>query len=85
MTATEWRAEHPGMKGNIRDYAAIEQLVVLSNLESINSVFINQGLPQSKRLRQLNAVAISQMRVLAGGAGLKRLEARETQAVYCVV
>lgn len=61
ITARAWRECNPAQKGNIRDYATLEQLVVLSNLESINALFINQGLPQSDRLIQLNKVAISQM------------------------
>ncbi len=50
ITAKEWRDKHPGQEGNIRDYAAIEQLVVLSNLESVNAVLIHQGLSQAQRL-----------------------------------
>ncbi len=64
ITAQEWRELHPNEKGNIRDYASINELICLSNLESLNAVFINDGLPQSERLLKLNAVAISQMRVL---------------------
>jgi hypothetical protein len=61
MTAKEWREENPGLKGNIRDYATLEQLVVLSNMESINALLIRQGLSQSERIIQLNNVAITQM------------------------
>lgn len=61
MTAKEWREENPGQKGNIRDYATLEQLVVLSNMESINALLIRQGLPQNERIIQLNNVAITQM------------------------
>jgi hypothetical protein len=64
MTAKQWRDENPGVEGNIRDTASIEQLVVLSNLESINAVLIHQGLQQSERLVQLNKIAISQMKSL---------------------
>lgn len=64
MTAQEWRDANPDKKGNIRDYASINELICLSNLESLNSVFINDGLPQSERLLKLNKVAISQMKVL---------------------
>ena len=74
VTARQWRDANPSREGNIRDYAAIEQLVVLSNLESINSVLIHQGLDQSQRLRQLNSVAIIQMRSLVANAELKRLK-----------
>ncbi len=64
-TAKEWRDENPNDKGNIRDYATLEQLVVLSNMESINALLIRQGLPQGERLVQLNGVAITQMRSLS--------------------
>jgi len=83
-TAAQWRQQNPGLRGNIRDYANIEQLVVLSNLESVNSVFIRQGLPQNQRLRQLNRTAISQMRSLAGAGGIKKLDSREPAAEYAV-
>lgn len=73
MTAGEWRQGNPGKAGNMRDYAALEQLVVLSNLESINSVLIHQGLAQPERLRQLNDIAINQMKSLIGATALKRL------------
>jgi hypothetical protein len=64
MTAKEWRDKNPGLKGNIRDYATINQLICLSNMENLNAVFINKGLPQSERLRELNHIAIQQMNVL---------------------
>ena len=73
ITAKEWRDVNSSKEGNIRDYAAIEQLVVLSNLESINSVLIHQGLDQSQRLRQLNGIAITQMKSLLGNNELKKL------------
>ena len=84
-TAAQWRQQNPGLRGNIRDYATIEQLVVLSNLESVNSVFIRQGVPQNQRLRQLNQTAISQMRSLAGSNSLKKLDSREPAAEYEVI
>ena len=65
MTAQEWREANPDKKGNIRDYANINELICLSNLESLNAVFINDGIPQGERLLKLNRIAISQMRVLA--------------------
>ena len=65
MTAQEWRDANSDKKGNIRDYATINELICLSNLESLNSVFINDGVPQSERLLKLNKVAISQMKVLS--------------------
>lgn len=74
MTAKQWRAVNPEGIGNIRDAATIEQLVVLSNLESINAVLIHQGLSQPERLQQLNSVAITQMKSLLGNKQLKKLE-----------
>ena len=64
MTAKEWRDANPDLKGNIRDYATINELICLSNMENLNAVFIDQGLPQSQRLIQLNQIAIQQMKVL---------------------
>ena len=63
-TAREWRDENPDLKGNIRDYATINQLICLSNMENLNAVFINEGLVQSERLVKLNKIAIQQMKVL---------------------
>ena len=74
QTAREWRTANPELKGNIRDHAPLEQLVVLTNLESLNSVFIRQGLPTSERLLKLNEIAISQMRTLLSDPSLKRLK-----------
>lgn len=73
-TAQQWRNENPNAEGNIRDMATIEQLVVLSNLESINAVLINQDLEQSQRLQQLNRIAITQMKSLTGNTQLKKLK-----------
>lgn len=73
-TAKQWRDANPTAKGNIRDEAAIEQLVVLSNMESINAVFINQGLTQAERLLELNKMAITQMKSLLNSATLKKLK-----------
>ena len=64
MTAKQWREANQDLKGNIRDYATINQLICLSNMENLNAVFINDGLPQSERLEKLNKIAIQQMRVL---------------------
>lgn len=72
--AQQWRAENPGAEGNIRDDASIEQLVVLSNLESMNAVLIQQGAPQGNRLLQLNELAISQMKSLLKHNGIKKLQ-----------
>lgn len=64
ITAKQWRDANPGLKGNIRDYANINELICLSNMENLNAVFINEGLPQKERLIKLNQIAIQQMRIL---------------------
>lgn len=74
MTAAQWRDRNPDNKGNIRDYADMSQLVCLSNLENLNALFINDGLPQDARLERLNKIAIQQMRILTTDSGMKRLE-----------
>jgi hypothetical protein len=73
-TAKEWRDANPAKEGNLRDHSTIEQLVVLSNLESINSVLIHQGLPQSERLIQLNQIAITQMKSLIQAKSVGKLK-----------
>lgn len=74
QTARQWRDAHPDAEGNVRDDASLEQLVVLTNLESLNSVLVRQGLPASERLLKLNEIAISQMRTLLTEPNLKRLK-----------
>ena len=74
MTARQWRDNNPSKKGNIRDCASVEQLVCLTNLESINAELIRQKLPQSERLRKLNDIAIYQMESLVNYATVKRLK-----------
>ncbi len=74
ITAKEWRDANPDLKGNVRDYATLEQLVVLSNLESINALLIRQELPQSERLIQLNKVAITQMKSLLENNSVNKLK-----------
>ncbi|TRZ77286.1 KilA-N domain-containing protein [bacterium] len=74
MTAKMWRDQNLKLKGNIRDYASIEQLVVLSNLESINGLLINEGLSQKDRIRKLNDTAIIQMKSLLANDKIKKLE-----------
>ena len=74
MTAKEWRDENPNLKGNIRDYADISQLVCLSNLENLNAVFINEGMKQSDRLEKLNSIAIEQMKILSEAETVKKLK-----------
>ncbi len=76
MTAAMWRKANPTKKGNIRDYADVSQLVCLANLENLNALFINEGLPQDDRLERLNQIAIQQMQILTAASGMKRLEKR---------
>ena len=64
ITAKQWKEANPELRGNIRDYATINQLICLSNMENLNAVFINDGLPQSERLEKLNKIAIQQMKIL---------------------
>jgi hypothetical protein len=64
ITAKHWRDENPGLKGNIRDYANINELICLSNMENLNAVFINENMPQKERLIKLNQIAIQQMKIL---------------------
>jgi hypothetical protein len=73
-TAKEWRNENPSLKGNIRDYATLEQLVVLSNLESFNSELIKQQIPSDERLSRLNKIAIAQMKILVANKSIKKLK-----------
>ena len=72
VTAKQWREANPELKGNIRDYASVNELICLSNMESLNAVFIEQGLPQSERLVKLNQIAIHQMSVLESGDNDRR-------------
>jgi hypothetical protein len=78
ITAAQWRQANPDQPGNMRDAATLEQLVVLSNLESINAVLIHQGLVAPDRLAQLNVIAITQMRSLVGMGAVKRLGGQNT-------
>ena len=74
MTAREWRESNPELKGNIRDYATINQLICLSNMENLNAVFINDGIPQTERLEKLNKIAIQQMKILENNVDKKLLK-----------
>ncbi len=74
MTAKMWREQNPGLEGNIRDYATINELICLSNMENLNAVFIDQGILQGERLVKLNQIAIQQMRVLENDGGRKLLK-----------
>lgn len=74
MTAKQWRDANPDKKGNIRDYATINELICLSNMENLNAVFIDQGIPQGERLIKLNQIAIQQMHVLEDNQGRNLLQ-----------
>ena len=74
QTAKQWREANPGREGNVRDYASIEQLLVLANLESMNAEFIHMGLSQGERLQRLNGIAIRQLQALTGNKGIQKLE-----------
>ncbi|MDD5265780.1 MAG: KilA-N domain-containing protein [Methylococcales bacterium] len=78
ITAAQWRQTNSDQTGNMRDAATLEQLVVLSNLESINAVLIHQGLAAPERLKQLNAIAITQMRSLVGISSVAKLRGPDT-------
>ena len=73
-TAQQWRIENPDKEGNIRDYATIEQLLVLANIESMNAEFIRMELPQQERLLKLNAIAIKQLQSLLANKDIKKLK-----------
>jgi hypothetical protein len=73
MTAKEWREANKDKEGNIRDYSSVEQLIVLSNMESINAELIKRGLPQADRLIALNETAISQIKSLINNPTIKKL------------
>ncbi|NYT28688.1 MAG: KilA-N domain-containing protein [Candidatus Thiodubiliella endoseptemdiera] len=79
-TAKQWRDANPDKKGNIRDYSNVTQLVCLANLENLNAVFINDGLPQSERLLKLNQIAISQMKILLADKSIEMLNPKNENA-----
>ena len=74
LTAKQWRDQNKGKRGNVRDNASVEQLIILSNMESINAELIRQGIPQSDRLAALNQTAIHQMRSLLGISVMKKIK-----------
>ena len=78
MTAAEWRKENVGKNGNIRDYATIEQLLVLANLENVNALYINKNMPQSERIVELNKLARSQMSAIIKNNNVQSLKTLET-------
>jgi len=79
VTAKEWREANPNNKGNIRDYASINELICLSNMENLNAVFINDGFTQKERLIKLNLIAIQQMKVLMDVENKKLLKLPVTE------
>ena len=78
-TAKQWRAENPNLKGNMRDYATIEQLLVMTNLEAVNALLLEKGIPQRERLEQLRNMAVRQLETLTGSAGAQKLNALHDQ------
>jgi len=74
LSVKQWRDANPTLKGNIRDYASINELICLSNTENLNAVFINEGLQQRERLVKLNQIAIQQMSILESVASRKYLK-----------
>lgn len=82
MTAKQWRDENPELGGNIRDYANVSQLVCLSNMENLNAVFINESMPQSERLKKLNTIAISQMKLLTEDHRVSKLDSKQIDLPY---
>lgn len=78
-TAKQWRTENPGVKGNIRDYATIEQLLVLTNLENLNAYLVNQGVPQPERMKKLRATVVYQLKTLSESKGARELNYMHNQ------
>ena len=73
QTHQQWQAQHPDLKGNQRDYADINQLICISNMENLNAVMIEDGIPQPQRLKRLNEIAIHQMKILSSGTDGRNL------------
>ena len=78
-TAKQWRTENPNLKGNMRDYATIEQLLVMTNLEAVNALLLEKGIPQRERLEQLRNMAVRQLETLTGSVGAQKLNALHDQ------
>lgn len=74
QTAKQWRDANPKLEGNLREYASVEQLLVLANIESMNAEFIHMGLPQPERLQRLNGIAIRQIQILTSDATVHQLD-----------
>lgn len=81
ITAKEWEENHPDLDGNMRDYANILQLVILSNLENLNAEMIDQGIEQNIRIERLNKIAKKQYNILQNSKGIKRLEALDSKGI----
>ena len=79
LTAKQWKASNPNLKGNMRDHASIEQLLIMANLETVNALLLEQGVPQHERLIQLRKIAISQFEILGNSTGVKKLSDMHTQ------
>ena len=73
QTHQQWQMQHPDLKGNQRDHADINQLICISNMENLNAVMIEDGIPQPRRLKRLNEIAIHQMKILSSGADGRNL------------
>jgi hypothetical protein len=73
QTAKQWRDSNPKLEGNMREYASMEQLLVLANIEGMNAELIRMGLPQAERLIKLNEIAINQLKILTTHSGIKKL------------
>lgn len=79
LTAKQWKASNPNLKGNMRDHASIEQLLIMANLETVNALLLEQGVPQHERLIQLRKIAISQFEILGNSTGVKKLSDMHNQ------
>ncbi len=81
FTAKEWRTNNPELKGNIRDYANVAQLVCLANLENLNAIFIQESLSQGERLKKLNTIAIAQMKLLIDDKNVQHIENKSSKHI----
>lgn len=79
FTAAEWRAKNPDKKGNVRDYASLEELLILANLENINAMLIDQGISQMERLTILHNMAMSQLKTLIKNKNIEKLDSMHNQ------
>ena len=79
FTAAEWRAKNPDIKGNVRDYASLEELLILANLENINAMLIDQGISQMERLTILHNMAMSQLKTLIKNKNIEKLDSMHNQ------